>query len=734
MAPQVPPAVAKVFAATAHWSASHPVIALGITLLLTAALGAGMSQADTGRVSELFVPDDLEAQKTLGRIDDIWGRSDGSFLLYIVDDPTEPTLLRNIADDVASLRSDPIVLGVGGLPVILEDVLGDLDAASDQQIRAAASQIIDGPGGEDLASDDAILLRLQIQPDLDVGDSTKVLDDIAADSAADADVIAAGPLHLERAQQASGDADVAFLMPLSVGVLILVLSLLFRRVKDVAAPIAVGFLAIAMAYGTVAWVGLPLAPPSFVTMPLLLGLGIDYMLHIIYAFRDQDVAGSIPERFRAAASEVGAPVFFTALTTLIGFGSFLASNIPQIRVWGLLIGSGALYAFLLGFIALPAMYRIGRKAQHKQRSLPLGGITSRWADIVVANRTLVLVAVGAMTLGLGIAATQLDVETELDFELDDSAPEVQDFQAIEDRFGGQITAQVLIPSGDRDDLEALEAALDDVPRVGFVDGPIHRLERAGDPNGELVQTATKGVATDDWWRIIIGYPEGADAVVDDLRAIVADEPDALLTGREIVQLESQSKVLDSLFLSTGIALVLVLLLLFIVFRDLRYGALAFTPLVLIVLWQIGLQATLGIPLNAITGVITAMTLGIGVDYSLHIVNHYKEHRHEGREAATRSAIASIGRPVLAASMTTVFAFSVLGFSSLIPLRQFGYTAAIVITCAFIISLTFLPAITSLGSPARKAVAAAPPRVVEFEYRAVSFHERGQSLRRQKRQS
>lgn len=706
-------AVANPFAAVAHWSASHPVKALGLALLLTLGLGAGMSQADEGRVSQLFVPDDLDAQKTLEQIEAIWGRSDGAFFLYLVDDPTAPATLRDIAADVETLRDEDIVLGVSGLPVALEERLGDLDDASDQDIRRAAEQVLAAPGGDGLATDDAVLLRIELEADQDVQATTKLLDDIAADSDVE-EVLAAGLLHIERAQQSSGSEDVAFIMPLSVGVIVLVLSLLFRRVKDVAAPLAVGFLSIAMAYGTVAWAGLPLAPPSFVTMPLLLGLGIDYMLHIIYAFRDQDPDLDVPERFRRAAGEVGAPVFFTALTTLIGFGSFLASNIPQIRVWGLLIGSGALYAFILGFVALPAMYRIGRGAQHKHQRLPLGGVMTTWGRFIVRNRKPTLLLVAILTTGLAVAASQLSIETELEFDLDDSIPEVRNFNEIEDRFGGQITAQFLLEANDRRDLEDLEAALDEVDGLGFIDGPIHRLERMGQPNGSLLQDATADVVSGNWWRVIVGYEEDDEAVVDVLRDLVDDTPDARLTGQSIVQLESQSKVLDSLFLSTGIALALVLLLLLAVFRDVRYGTLAFLPLVMIIVWQLGIQAAIGIPLNPITGVIIAMTLGIGVDYSLHIVSHYKGQRHRGKKEATRRAVASVGRPVLAASMTTVFAFSVLGFSSLLPLQQFGYTAAIVITCAFIVSLTFLPALTS--GRGTEAVAVGEPRVVEFRER------------------
>ncbi len=710
--------MAPLFARTAKWSATHPVLAIALVLILTAGLGAGMTQTDAGRVSELFVPDNLEAGKTLDQIEKIWGESDGSFFLYIVDDPTHPEILRAVSRDAHRLMAEEKVIDVAGLPLVLEARLGDLQDVSDGDLRAAAKQLMGTAVGSSMATEDALLVRISTERDPDIAATTAMLDSVAQQSNAPGELLVTGTLHLEEAERASGDADVGFLMPLSVATLILVLALLFRRVKDVAAPLAASLLAIVMAYGTVAWVGLPLAPPSFITMPLLLGLGVDYMLHIIYAYREQPVAWDIPRRFEGAGRAVGLPVFFTALTTLIGFGSFLASNIPQIRVWGLLIGSGAIYAFILGFVALPAFYRIGRRHTGKARPLPLGGLLDKWSNVVVKRRVIVLAAVAIVTVGLGAAATQLDVEAELAFELDESIPAIAALQQIEQRFGGQTTAQILLPSGDRALLKGIEAELNTISSIGFVDGPTQRLHQAGDPNGPLVQPATEGVATADWWRIVVGYPDGDDATLDAIRSIAASAPEARLTGQVLIQQESQETVLDSLFLSTGIALALVLTLLVVVFRHLPTALLAFAPLIVTVIWQLGLQSLLGIPLNPITGIITAMTLGIGVDYALHIVSHFRSHRHEGRQAAARKAVASVGRPVLAASLTTVFAFSVLGFSSLLPLQQFGYTAAIVITCAFVASLTFLPAIASIGGTKAKAVG--EPRVIFQERQAVLF--------------
>lgn len=712
------------------WSARHPALAILITLAVVVGTGAGMTQAEEGRINELFVPDDLPALAVQDAIHDTWGETEAAFLLYVSDEPTAPALLRAVAHDLDATAQVDGVTDVTSLTTLLQQRIGDLDDASDTQIRRAVTQMPDAAKSSFVAKD-ALLARITMDRIEDIPAMVAQLNAVRdASQAADlAHVIAASPLHIEAHQVEDAGGDVGLLMPLSLATVILLLGVLFRRVQDVAVPLVTVLLSIVMAYGTVAWAGMALAPPSFIVMPLLLGLGIDYMLHIVYAYREAPQERPVHERFRTATGHVGAPVFYTAATTLIGFGSFLASNIPQIRTWGLLIGSGALYAFLLGFFFLPALYRLRRKKPRHVR-LPLGRAMDTLTGLVMKRRVWILSGVLLVTAGLGTAAAFVAVEDSIEFEIDDDVPVIADFNAVQDRFGGQNLARFLVEAGDRATLETFEDALDAEPLISFVDGPIHRLRQAGDPHGPLVGPVTEDVATDAFWLVTVGYRyDDRLEALGAAEAIAAASPlDAGITGVDVMERESQAVFLDSLLKSTMIALGCVIILLFAVFRQPVIAALAFAPLVITVTWQLGIQTLIGIPINPITGVMTAMILGVGVDYSLHIMAHFQTARRKGKDSisAADAAMRSVGRPVLAASITTVFAFSVLGFSSLLPLRHFGIVAAIVVTCAFIVSLTLLPVLASYlprGGQATTAPRPAAPRPGHLASDAVTRVER-----------
>lgn len=691
--------MANPFAAAAAWSASHPAWTIALSLIVALGAGAGMSQAEEGRITELFVPDDLPALEVQRDIERIWGESEASFFLYIANDPTDADLLRATANDMDRLSALAEVDDVIGLATLLEQQLGDLDDAPDAAITNAAEALRGTEAGAPFIADDALLVRINFPPADDIATMTGLLDGVAAESTADADVRTAGILYVEAYQQEGAGGDVAFLMPLSLGVIILVLSLLFRRVQDVAVPLVTVLLAVMMAYGTVAWTGLPLAPPSFIVMPLLLGLGIDYMLHIVYAYREQPATERVSSRFHTTGRRVGYPVFFTAITTLIGFGSFLVSNIPQIRTWGLLIGSGALYAFILGFTFMPALYRIRRKKQRQVR-LPLEHAMAGMTRSVMGHRKSVLAGVLLISGGLFTSAAFVDIEADIEFEPDEDAPAVANLNAVQDRFGGQSLAAFLIDAAghSRAELADFEQALADNGFTGFVDGPTNRLARAGMPDGNLVGPATEGVATENHWLVTVGYLyENEDEALDDFEAIAAASGlDPGITGTGFMDRESRENFLPAVAKSSLIALGLVVVLLAAIFRRPGPATLAFLPLVVAVGWQIGIMNLVGIPINPITGVMTAMILGVGVDYSLHIMSHFQEDRAKGRSSydAAYAAMRSVGRPVLAASLTTVFAFSVLAFSSLLPLRDFGLVASIAIASAFVVSLTLLPILAS----------------------------------------
>jgi predicted RND superfamily exporter protein len=110
-----------------------------------------------------------------------------------------------------------------------------------------------------------------------------------------------------------------------------------------------------------------------------------------------------------------------------------------------------------------------------------------------------------------------------------------------------------------------------------------------------------------------------------------------------------------------------------------------------------------------TAMVSALAIGIGVPFGIHVVNRFLEDRtHYGTlEEAMRKTLAHTGGAIVGSALTTVAGFGVLVFSSVPPMRQFGMVTAITIGLALVASLTVLPALLTLWARRRDGRPAPP---------------------------
>ncbi len=68
------------------------------------------------------------------------------------------------------------------------------------------------------------------------------------------------------------------------------------------------------------------------------------------------------------------------------------------------------------------------------------------------------------------------------------------------------------------------------------------------------------------------------------------------------------------------------------------------PIVLVLLWVLGTMTILGIPYNVVTALITALSIGIGVDYTIHIIHRFTEELEAvgSLERATTATLSTTG--------------------------------------------------------------------------------------------
>lgn len=165
----------------------------------------------------------------------------------------------------------------------------------------------------------------------------------------------------------------------------------------------------------------------------------------------------------------------------------------------------------------------------------------------------------------------------------------------------------------------------------------------------------------------------------------------------------------------------ILACLFIAFRNGRAIVVSFSTLVVGVVWSYGTMGFMGIPLNTLNMTIVPLVMGIGIDYSIHIINEFAEHKSHGasdqeafRQAGRRSGVA-----MLIATATTVGGLVVLVFSPSLLIADLGLIATVALSVIYVLAITFIPAaLTLVGGSDRMGARFKPSRAMPAVARGV----------------
>jgi hypothetical protein len=140
-----------------------------------------------------------------------------------------------------------------------------------------------------------------------------------------------------------------------------------------------------------------------------------------------------------------------------------------------------------------------------------------------------------------------------------------------------------------------------------------------------------------------------------------------------------------------LAIFIVLLLLWIDFRNWRMALLGIIPLLAGGIWMIGLLKTFGMMLTFVNVMGLPMILGIGIDDGVHLLHRYK---YEGLNK-TPLVLKSTGKAILLTSLTTMAGFGSLLLGTYRGFASLGMLLAIGVAACFLTTVLFLPAIIGL---------------------------------------
>jgi predicted RND superfamily exporter protein len=240
------------------------------------------------------------------------------------------------------------------------------------------------------------------------------------------------------------------LMTFGVGVLcflVVILAIAFRKPRWVILPmLACGAAGVVMVgfLGLVDW---PVTVVSSNFMSLLLILTLSLAIHLVVRYRelheDSPDAGQ-EELVREMIRTKTVPCLYTAITTMVAFGSLLFSGIRPVIDFGWMMATGILVAFLLVFTLIPAVLMFLKPGEPHQRNDLTDRITHFFANQIQARGPGILAAVGLFALLSVAGMSLLTVENRFIDYFKESTEIYRGMEIIDRELGGTTPLDVII--------------------------------------------------------------------------------------------------------------------------------------------------------------------------------------------------------------------------------------------------------------------------------------------------
>ena len=452
--------------------------------------------------------------------------------------------------------------------------------------------------------------------------------------------------------------------------------------------------------------------------------------------------------YEESLAKIFIPCLYTALTTMVGFLSLILSNIQPVIDFGKMMAVGVIINLLISFVFIPAL--IGLRGIAESAEFSLSKIYYKYLYLNTKN-LFKNFGVPLIFLFLPIfiyLSSGLKVENKFIDYFDESTEIHQGMKFIDEELGGTTPIDIVftLPEEeifiDEDDLffsegsetsqywwrqknmrllKSIQSDLNQFPELGkdlsIVNGVL-LAEKLNDFNemGDLELAFVKNsLLTNDKAKDVLNSyisPDDRSAritfrIIDSYKDINRNDLlmkiDSYLANKlKDTNVEYQlsglgvlyNNLLQSLFGSQITSLTFVFgaifLMLLILFRSLLTSLIViFVPLVAVG-FVFSFMSLFSIPLDIMTITIASISVGMSVDYAIHIAWRFREEQKISRSSAEINTINSSGQAVLITAMTVIVGFLVFIFSNFNPTVLFGLLSAVAIFVSAALALRLVP--------------------------------------------
>ena len=643
-----------------------------------------------------------------------------------------------------------------------------------------------GESGSPILSADSTLWILQVDPDISNEERKskqnqirELFEDLSEESEMNYGVAS---LDLISHDIDEGTFDnLATLILLAVLVVVLLLAISFRSVKGVVFPLVGLSSALIWTYGFLNLAGARFTALEVAVAPLVLGLGIDYSIHLqrrYNSFRSE--VSDASSAWLGACAKLSTPLGLAVITTVSAFLANIISPLPPLETFGIALAVGVISAFVNATVVVGALHVVLDSSSNDVVNEPIRmpKLASKVVELQRSQQAIVLIMALIITGAAIVGAMGLETEFDLSDFLDEDMEIMEVRNQLETEYesaGWKVVYVLMEPSSGKESISDDKSLLTemrglhsdlannhDVVGGGNSDGspsyegPYKVLYDAVDNDkqfgeryglviskGRLIDSSNLNLGgafqelsmndstadpfTNDSWadrvsktvsldgesivfirieiRVDASTSSDTSRVVEWFEEELGSEDDdgkmrSELSGVAVIHvtgdLVALQNVLDGLnssqLSSTAISFTVSFLVLLLLTRRPVPALVVLTPVVLATIWVVGSMVLLSLKWNVLTVMVTALSLGIGIDYVIHMWRRFEAEREKRENIwdALEETLSTTGVALILSAGTTALGFLVLLLSPMPVVQQFGLVTALTVTFSLILSIIVLP--------------------------------------------
>ena len=539
--------------------------------------------------------------------------------------------------------------------------------------------------------------------------------------------------------------DQKTLVPLSAFVLLMTLFIMMRSANGAILPMITAGTSVIWTTGFMGFMGIPLNILTVIVPSLIIVIGSTEDIHLLSEYMEGlEQTGKRSLAIRYMANKTGTAVLLTAITTFLGFLSITINKIVILKQFGIVSSFGLFVNPIITVTLVPvymSMFGAKKVSNNKlEKKSIIENFLNSLANLIISiinkNKWLVFGILMGLAIVIGTFTYNIKVNNDFLAFFKASSPIRKRSMILHKELSGAQPFYICINSGQKgafkksENLKQIALIQDFMKSMGCFDQTtsladyialINREMNDGNEefyripnNSNLIPQYLLTLQRDEIERFVTSDYSEVNILVRHnisssyqlkkalnelngyMKKIVNPYFKYRFTGENILINKAADSMAVGQAKSLSFLLVIIFIIMCILFVNIKAGALSIIPNVFPIMFLFGIMGLFDIPLNTGTAMVAAIAIGIAVDDTVHFMTRYNKEMRvlQSQQKAMEVCISSEITPVFSTSLALALGFSVVCFSSFVPLMYFGFLSAFVMIFALIGDLFITPILLS----------------------------------------